>query len=78
MCETCGCGNSDHHHTHLMLPITGITDEESCRKLEEALNQLSGVHATADYKIGAVSLLLHEEGDLAEVKKLIEQLGYQA
>ena len=78
MCETCGCGNNDHNHTHLMLPITGLSDQDSCQKLEAALNQLAGVHATADYKIGAVSLLLHEDGDLAAVKKLISDLGYEA
>jgi len=75
MCEHCGCGHSDHEHIHIMLPAKGLTDEASAAKLAEALNSLPGVHATADHNIGAVSLLLHDEADIAAAKELIEKLG---
>ena len=77
MCETCGCGHSDHEHIHLMLPVKGLKNEDAAKDLAEALNRLTGVHATADHNIGAVSLLLHDDGDLGEAKKLIADMGYQ-
>jgi hypothetical protein len=76
MCETCGCGH-DHEHIHLMIPVKGINDSADAEKLEAALNQLPGVHATADYKLGAVSLLLHEGGDLTAAENLIQDLGFK-
>jgi len=45
--------------------------------LEAALNGLPGVHATADCQLGAVSLLLHEQGDLASAKDLIREVGFE-
>ncbi len=41
-----------------------------------ALNALPALHATADHKLGVVSLLLHEDGDLAKAKQVILDLGY--
>jgi len=77
MCETCGCGH-DHQHIHLMIPVKGMRDRAGAERLETALNQLTGVHATADHQLGAVSLLLHDDGDLAAVQKLIAELGLES
>lgn len=76
MCETCGCGYN-HEHIHLMIPVKGMKDEESTKKLEDALNRLTGVHATADHNLGAVSLLLHESGDLTAAQQCIKDLGFE-
>ncbi len=78
MCETCGCDNHDHHHTHLLLAIKGLESAEAAAKIEAKLNQLIGVHATVDFALQAISLLLHEDGDLAAVKKMLADAGYQA
>ena len=77
MCETCGCGHNDHQHIHLMLPVKGMKDKADAEALANALSELTGIHATADHAIGAVSLLLHDDGDLGEAKKLIKELGYE-
>ena len=77
MCETCGCGHSDHQHLHIMIPVSGMKDAASAAQIEAVLNTLTGVHATVDYELGAVSLLLHEDGDLAAAKKIINEMGYQ-
>ena len=76
MCENCGCGQHDHSHTHILLPVKGMSCEHCKSQLEEALNALPGVHATADHTLGVVSLLLHEDGDLALAKQTILDLGY--
>jgi len=54
-----------------------MQDAGCAAKIETALNDLTGVHATVDYELGAVSLLLHEDGDLAAAKKTITDMGYQ-
>ena len=77
MCETCGCGHSDHQHLHIIIPVSGMQNAGCAAKIETALNNLTGVHATADYELGAVSLLLHEDGDLAAAKKTITDMGYR-
>jgi len=77
MCETCGCGQPDHDHLHLMLPVKGMACEHCAANIERALNALPGIHATADFKLGAVSLLLHEEADLAKAKEAILDLGFE-
>lgn len=77
MCETCGCGQSDHQHLHVLLPVKGMTCEHCSASIEKALNELPGIHATADHKLGAVSLLLHEEADIAKAKEAIIELGFE-
>lgn len=77
MCETCGCGHGDHQHTHLILPVRGLACQHCSARLEAALNALPGVHATADHQLGAVSLLLHAEGDLAAAKQAILDQGFE-
>lgn len=79
MCETCGCGQSSHghEHLHLLLPVKGMSCEHCAANIEAALNALPGVHATADYKLGAVSLLLHDDADLAAAKEAILELGFE-
>ena len=77
MCETCGCGHSDHQHLHIIIPVSGMQNAGCAAKIETALNNLTGVHATADYELGAVSLLLHEDDDLAAAKKTITDMGYR-
>ena len=77
MCETCVCGHSDHQHLHIIISVSGMNDDSCATKIETALNELTGIHATVDYELGAVSLLLHEDGDLAMAKKIITDLGYQ-
>jgi hypothetical protein len=75
MCEDCGC--HDHQHTHLLLKITGLKNAHDAAALEAALNQLTGIHANVDFDLSAVSLLLHDDSDLAEAKNLIINAGYQ-
>lgn len=77
MCETCGCGHGDHQHTHLILPVRGMSCQGCAARIEETLNKMTGVHATADYKLGAVSLLLHDDAELAKVKETILDLGFE-
>ena len=77
MCETCGCGHGDHQHIHLLLPVRGMACEKCAARITETLNQLPGVHVTADHKLGVVSLLLHEAADLAKAKQAIINLGYE-
>ncbi len=77
MCETCGCGQKEHDHLHLILPVKGMTCEHCAANIEKTLNAMAGVHATADFKLGAVSLMLHEEGDLAKAKEAILDLGFE-
>lgn len=77
MCQTCGCGQNEHEHLHLMLPVKGMTCPHCSASIEKALNALPGVHATADHQLGAVSLMLHEDGDLAKAKEVILELGFE-
>lgn len=77
MCDTCGCGSADHQHLHLIIPVKGMKGNDDAALLEAALNGLPGVHATADCQLGAVSLLLHEQGDLASAKDLIREVGFE-
>ena len=77
MCETCGCGNHDHQHTHLLLPIKGLKDAADAAALEAKLNELTGIHANVDFNLGAVSLLLHDDGEIAAAKQLIVDAGYE-
>lgn len=77
MCENCGCGQTDHSHTHILLPVKGMSCEHCKARIEQSLNALTGVHATADHTLGVVSLLLHDDGDLAKAKQTILDLGYE-
>ena len=77
MCESCGCEQHGHEHLHLLLPVKGMTCEHCAANIEKTLNALPGVHATADFKLGAVSLLLHEDADLAKAKEAILDLGFE-
>lgn len=76
MCETCGCAQTEHDHTHLILKVEGMACGNCAAKLEAGLNALPGVHATADHQAGVVSLLLHEDGDLAAAKQAILDMGF--
>ena len=76
MCEVCGCGQNDHQHTHLILKVSGMHCANCSAKLENGLNALPGVHATADHEAGVVSLLLHADGDLAAAKEAILDMGF--
>ena len=76
MCETCGCGNPNHNHTHIIIPVKGMECDKCAKRIEDALNKLTGIHATVDYELGVASLLLHDDGNLAEAKKVITDMGF--
>ena len=78
MCEACGCGQGGHEHLHVLLPVQGMSCEHCSKQIETTLNAMPGVHATADHNLGAVSLLLHDDADLAAVKNAINDLGFEA
>ncbi|MDO4582065.1 MAG: heavy metal-associated domain-containing protein [Bacillota bacterium] len=75
MCESCGCG-SEHHHTHLVLPVGGMSCAHCSKNIEDAVNKLPGVSARADHQTGSVELTMHDDGDLAAVKQAIADLGF--
>lgn len=77
MCEKCGCGQN-HEHTHIVLPVSGMSCQHCSSQIEQALNNLPGVHATADHQQGCVSLLLHDNADLSQIKQVINDLGFEA
>ena len=81
MCDTCGCGTKehDHNHIHVVLPVSGMQCAHCEKKLNDALNKCQGVHAQANASSGEVALILHEDSpNLAEIKAIINRLGFQA
>ena len=79
MCETCGCStNMDHHnHTHLALPVKGLTPELA-KEIEIALNHLPGISTIeTDIAAGNISFVLEQNGDLGNVKEVLQKLGLE-
>lgn len=51
--------------------------EDSAKALEDALNDLPGIHAAVDCSLGVVSILLHENSDIEAARAKIIELGYE-
>ena len=78
MCESCGCAEHDHEHTHVVLPISGMSCDHCAEQIEKAVAKLPGVEqAHADISTAMVSVVLTEYGDLAAVKATIHDLGFE-
>ena len=79
MCDSCGCAEHHHSHTHIVLPVSGILCGHCVQQIESSLSELSGVqHVRADLETGIVELGLSDDGDLALVKQTINDLGFDA
>lgn len=76
MSDTCGC-SCEHDHIHIIVPVKGMHCEQCEAQLETALNALPGIHATANYELGCVTLLLHDQDDLNKAKEIILEQGYE-
>jgi hypothetical protein len=79
MCETCGCGaaQENHHHTHLALPVKGLTPK-LVKEVELTLTSLPGVSAIeTDTEAGNIAFALEENGNLGNVKEALQQLGLE-
>jgi hypothetical protein len=77
MCETCGCAQHEHNHQQKLISVRGMEGEDSAKALEDALNDLPGIHAAVDCSLGVVSILLHENSDLEAARAKIIELGYE-
>lgn len=78
MCDTCGCHNHDHL-TSIALPVSGICCEACGKNIENTLKEVEGVHHVhVHHNEGTVFVDLEENGDIALVKKALNDLGYKA
>lgn len=73
----CGCDQQEHNHQQKLIPVSGMEGEDSAKALEDALNDLPGIHAAVDCSLGVVSILLHENSDIEAARAKIIELGYE-
>ena len=77
MCESCGCADHQHGHTHVVLPVGGMSCGHCSEQIEKTLSELPGVEQVhADHTAATVSFVLAEEGNLATVKEAVHDLGF--
>jgi len=77
MCESCGCANQKPEHTHVVLPVGGMSCGHCSAQIEKTLAKLPGVEQVqADHTAATVSFVLATQGDMAAVKAAIDDLGF--